>query len=146
MVGLDESSLWAPGVGATIVGWGDIEFDGEPSNLLLEAQVPIRTDAVCASAYGTFFDQTSMLCAGAAAPASNSSDSCQGDSGGPLLVPDGPDAFALAGVISTGFECNRTGYPGIYARIGDNPLNSWVHSRFPRPTSSSATGRAPTSR
>ena len=85
---------------------------------------------MCASAYGTFFDQTSMLCAGAAAPASNSSDSCQGDSGGPLLVPDG-DSFALAGVISTGFECNRAGYPGIYARIGADPLNSWVHSRIP---------------
>ena len=132
VVGDDENSLWAAGVVATIVGWGDTSFGGDASDLLLEAQVPVRTDAVCASAYGTFFDPTSMVCGGAADPDNNSSDACQGDSGGPLLVPDGPDSFALAGVISTGFECNRAGYPGIYARIGADPLNSWVQSRIPQ--------------
>ena len=127
-----ETQPWRPGAMATILGWGATAYNGDRSNRLLEAAVPIRTDADCETAYETpFFDVETMICAGAADPDQDSSDACQEDWGGPLLVLDGSGSRALAGVFSTGFECNREGYPGIYARIGDDPLNSWVHSRTP---------------
>jgi len=132
VVDLGETDPWRPGATATILGWGATEYNGDASNRLLEAAVPIRTDAECETAYETpFFDVETMLCAGAADPDQGSSDSCQEDWGGPLLVLDGSGSRALAGVFSTGFECNREGFPGVYARIGDDPLNSWVHSRTP---------------
>ncbi len=66
---------------------------------------------------------------GAADPDSGSSDTCQGDSGGPLLVDDGP-GFTTTGVVSWGNGCNLEGFPGIYSRIGDQPLNAWVRGQI----------------
>jgi hypothetical protein len=124
-----ETALWAPGVEATFIGWGAYFFgDNGYHPVLREAHGPIRTDADCAGAYGSGFHAASMFCVGAADPP-GSSDTCQGDSGGPLLVEDG-SPYALAGVVSTGFECNREGFPGIYARIGAPALNAWVRSRL----------------
>jgi len=122
-----QTNLWAPGVNATIIGWG-AEFEGDQngSNVLLEATAPIRTDAGC-SAYGQFFLTSTMLCVGAANPP-GSTDTCQGDSGGPLLVPNG-GPFVLAGVVSWGNGCNRLNFPGIYTRIGAPRLNAWVRGR-----------------
>ena len=113
------------------------------SNELREADVPMRSDADCAAAYGGFFVAATMVCAGAADPP-GSSDTCQGDSGGPLLVDDGT-AFVLAGVVSFGNGCNRQGFPGIYTRVGAQPLNAWVRGQvasvdFTIPTSSPRAG------
>ena len=55
-------------------------------------------------------------------------DSCEGDEGGPLLVPDG-SSFALAGIVSWHRRLRRPrAAPGVYARLGDDPLNRWVHA------------------
>jgi Trypsin/PKD domain len=125
----DERDLWTPGTTATIIGWGTTSENGPTSDDLLKATVPIRTDADCRDAYGTSFVASSMLCAGAADPANNSADTCQGDSGGPLLVDDG-SAPAVAGVVSWGLGCNEQGFPGIYTRVGEAPLNAWVRGRL----------------
>ncbi|HEX2109913.1 MAG TPA: serine protease [Gaiellaceae bacterium] len=132
VVRADEPAVWAPGAIATIVGWGDTNPGppSAPSDVLLEANVPIRPDSACMSAYGADFVPTTMFCAGAADPDTGSADACQGDSGGPLLAPSDP-AFALAGVISWGEGCNEEGFPGVYTRIGSNPLNAWVYERLP---------------
>ena len=74
--------------------------------------------------------QSTMVCAGAADPP-GSTDTCQGDSGGPLLVDDGP-ASSSTGVVSWGNGCNRPGFPGIYTRVGDQPLNAWVRGQIQR--------------
>ena len=121
-----ETALWQPGDIATIIGWGVTET-GADSNDLLEATAPIRSDFDCANAYGSFFIQSTMVCAGAADPP-GSTDTCQGDSGGPLLVDDGP-GFTTTGVVSWGNGCNLEGFPGIYSRIGDQPLNGWVRGQ-----------------
>jgi secreted trypsin-like serine protease len=131
VVGADETSLWAPGTMARIIGWGDTQSGGPSSEVLLKADVPIVTDAACASAYApTFFnfDPNTMVCAG-----DGVHDTCQGDSGGPLLVPDA-GFFAIAGVVSTGIGCADPRFPGVYARIGQpgvDALNAWVLARTP---------------
>ena len=140
----NEAALWAPGATARIIGWGDtFQGQGTGSNELREANVPMRSDADCAAAYGGFFVAATMVCAGAADPP-GSSDTCQGDSGGPLLVADGA-AFVLAGVVSFGNGCNRRGFPGIYTRVGAQPLNAWVRGQvagvdFTIPTASPRAG------
>jgi hypothetical protein len=116
----DETSLWAPGVMATIIGWGTTSFEGEESNELLEAEVPIIGDAECDDAYGSYFDADTMVCA-----YDGVHDTCQGDSGGPLMVASG-SGFALAGITSWGFGCADEGYPGVYTRVGAAALNTWI--------------------
>ena len=129
-----EDALWAAGTTARIIGWGTTSSGGPSSNFLLKADVPIIDDARCASAYpgSNGFDAATMVCAADAlgTPPSASHDTCQGDSGGPLLVPDG-GGFADAGIVSWGNGCADPANPGVYSRIGDNPLNSWVHTRTP---------------
>ena len=63
LVGGDATGLWDPDTPATIIGWGTTEYDGEASDVLLEAEVPITSDATCDDAYADF-DVTTMFCAG----------------------------------------------------------------------------------
>ena len=49
-----ENALWADGATATVIGWGDTEGTGPSgfpglSDELLEAEVPMRSDAYCAA-------------------------------------------------------------------------------------------------
>jgi len=52
-------------------------------------------------------------------------DSCSGDSGGPLVKKgeewenDGGAGDVLVGVVSWGYGCAVSGYPGVYARVSD---------------------------
>lgn len=43
-------------------------------------------------------------------------DTCNGDSGGPLICDD-DGRPVIYGVTSHGFECARTGYPTIFAKV-----------------------------
>jgi hypothetical protein len=127
IIGPGETALWAPGAAAVIIGWGDTAEGADTgSDLLREAEIPIRSDVDCALAYQRLFIASTMLCAGAADPVNFSADTCQGDSGGPLLVNGGS---VLAGVVSWGNGCNRAGFPGVYTRIGAAALNAWVRGR-----------------
>jgi secreted trypsin-like serine protease len=137
VVGDNEDALWAPGTIARIIGWGELcaPTSCSTSDLLQKADVPIIPDSRCDADYPIApddFDPTVMVCAADAegTPPASSHDTCQGDSGGPLLVPDG-GFFALAGVTSWGVGCADPSNPGVYSRIGDQPLNGWVHSRTP---------------
>jgi Trypsin/PKD domain len=128
-----ETGLWAPGTPARVLGWGLTSYPpGTRSRFLRKVDVPIIDDGRCAGAYPTTFDFHVMVCAadalGTPTPAH---DSCVDDWGGPLLVPDG-GGFALAGIVSTrGGSCGDPAQPGIYTRMGDDPLNQWVHDRTP---------------
>ena len=147
-----QKSLWEPGDEATVIGYGG-PFYQTPSlrGKLKQVEVPIVEDAECAAAYnersfeltGTF-DATTMVCAG---NLYGTEDSCQGDSGGPLFVPTGEgDEIVQAGVVSWGFACGLPNFYGVYARVGDEPLNSWVQQRIAPPTSTKKKSRKPAAR
>ncbi|MCB0172111.1 MAG: serine protease, partial [Anaerolineae bacterium] len=67
---------------STVTGWGTTSYGGSISDVLMEVQVPIVSNATCAASYGGSITD-SMLCAGYA---EGGKDSCQGDSGGPLII------------------------------------------------------------
>ena len=123
-----EEPLWRAGATATILGWGATYEGGGGSDALQEAQLPILADADCATAYPDF-QPADMLCAGLLG--SGGVDTCQGDSGGPLLVraPDG--SWRQAGVTSWGDGCGRPGSPGVYSRVADEKLRTWIAQRVP---------------
>lgn len=131
-----DGGLWAAGITATVIGWGRTEDNQPGSSQLLEVQVPVFSDAGCAADFQAagapagFFSPLTMVCAGG----KEGRDACQGDSGGPLLVPDGA-RYALAGVVSFGAVLDgdgcANGLPGIYARVGADPLNAWIRSQIP---------------
>jgi secreted trypsin-like serine protease len=132
LVTASESSLWAPGTIATVLGWGTTCSQTCPTvTQLRQAGVPIVGDVTCTTDYSlpvTFagsFNPLTMLCAGTGA-----TDTCQGDSGGPIMVPR-LDAYVLAGVTSWGEGCADARYPGVYVRLGAALLNSWVRTRVP---------------
>jgi secreted trypsin-like serine protease len=132
LVTASETSLWAPGTIATVLGWGTTCSQTCPTvTQLRQAGVPRVSDATCTANYASpitlagSFDPLTMVCAGTSA-----TDTCQGDSGGPLMVPR-LDAFVLAGVTSWGQGCAESRYPGVYVRLGALLLNNWVRARVP---------------
>jgi secreted trypsin-like serine protease len=125
-----EGTLWAPGTQTTIIGWGSTQQGGggSPSQLLLDANVPLISDALCASQYSGHvpaFDPNTMVCA-----YDGVHDTCAGDSGGPLMVPNPAGGFVLAGVTSWGEGCANADFAGVYARVGGS-LNDWIMQRHP---------------
>ncbi|WP_225830670.1 trypsin-like serine protease [Streptomyces sp. NK08204] len=108
-VSSSQTGMYAAGTTARVLGWGTTSENGSSSNQLRTATVPVASDTVCRSSYGSDFVQSDMVCAGYT---SGGVDTCQGDSGGPLLVRG-----VLAGITSWGEGCAEAGYPGIYTRL-----------------------------
>jgi hypothetical protein len=101
-----------------IAGWGRTRDGNRRPATLLEATVPVVSNAVCNDAYNQsdFYDNPitgNMVCAGYA---EGGADACLGDSGGPLMVEvDGQ--WRVAGVVSWGEGCGAPDYFGVYARV-----------------------------
>lgn len=104
-----DTSVYAAGTAARILGWGTTSENGSSSNQLRTATVPVVADSGCESSYGSDFVRSDMFCAGYS---SGGVDTCQGDSGGPLLI-----GGVLAGITSWGEGCAEAGYPGVYTRL-----------------------------
>ena len=131
-----ERAIWPPGTSATIAGFGltsENAQDAPPT--MMRAQVPIQSDADCAKAYpnglggtaaGGSYDARTMLCAGYP---QGGTDTCQGDSGGPLLATALDGTPRLVGATSFGDGCARAGEPGVYARVAEGPIRTFV-ARF----------------
>lgn len=129
-----ERPAWTAGKPVRALGWGT-QSGLDPIGLtvtddLREVTLPVVADPDCTSSYGSDFDPTVMVCAG---ERNGGRDTCQGDSGGPLLVPVG-SSFAQVGVVSFGTSCGLPGAPGVYARVGEGALRSWVAARLPAAT------------
>ena len=115
-----EDALWAPGTTGLVLGWGETAQDGDISDVLRTGDVTINAEDEC----GAGFDATIMFCAAGA-----TQNPCASDSGSPFLAPEGA-VFVLAGVFS-GATCSTSDAPGAMRRLGDSPLNAWVHARIP---------------
>lgn len=114
------------GTPASVVGWGSSVINGSATEVLQRADVLILTspdDPVC-GAYGSLFDPVTQVCAGLP---QGGVDACQGDSGGALVIamPAGP---TIAGVVSTGQECGRAEFPGLYTRV--TTYLPWLQQRI----------------
>ena len=132
IVAVAQSDLWSAGRTATVIGWGATSaaavLVGGSSDELREVQVPIRSDADCANSYALEWEGDTMMCAGETL---GGKDSCYGDSGGPLMVPDAANQMLVAGVVSFGTGCALATQYGIYSRVGDTELHSWLDRTLP---------------
>ena len=128
--------LATPGMGnfagetAVVTGWGK---NGENQNYLnrrstlQEVSVPVVSNTTCNNKYGGGVT-SNMLCAGDLN--NGGEDSCQGDSGGPLVIYRNGQYYQ-AGVVSFGYGCARTNYPGIYTRVSN--FKGWIDNQIAPP-------------
>jgi len=125
-----EASTWpAANTSAVVSGWGNTTTAGisYPAELMA-AVVEVLADPddpSCGSYPGTEFFPALMLCA---ADLTVGRDSCQGDSGGPLAIEVG-DSWALAGIVSWGYDCADPAFPGVYTRV--TQYLSWIEDYVP---------------
>jgi secreted trypsin-like serine protease len=131
VAGPGEEGMWAPGVKATILGWGDTADGGGATDVLKEAQVPIVTDADCGRVYADpswGWNADIMVCAGFP---EGGTDTCQGDSGGPMVVqaPDG--SWRQVGITSFGQGCAQAGFPGVYSEAAGTRIRTWIAAHVP---------------
>jgi hypothetical protein len=124
LVSATETALFAPGVLATVTGWGDTKSIPQFPDDLYEVSVPIVANSTCNAPESYNGGITNnMLCAGYAA---GGKDSCQGDSGGPLVVSDGAGGWKQAGIVSWGEGCASPNKYGVYTRVAN--YYSWISS------------------
>lgn len=119
-----SAGLTAPGVEATVSGWGALSSGGGSPDVLQAVNVPIVSQNAAQAAYSGTNITADQLGAGLIGVGGR--DSCQGDSGGPLTVPDGAGGRRLAGVVSWGYGCASSRWPGMYARV--SAFASWIQS------------------
>jgi secreted trypsin-like serine protease len=124
---------------ATVLGWGSTQEGGPVAGSLQSAALAVLPDRYCStrSAYGLAFDRSTMICAGSV---NGGVDACQGDSGGPLTTPDGS---SLIGLVSWGRGCGAPGKPGVYTRLGNPLISSWVRAATAAYESGHTTGPQP---
>uniref|UniRef100_A0A1I8MN23 Peptidase S1 domain-containing protein n=1 Tax=Musca domestica TaxID=7370 RepID=A0A1I8MN23_MUSDO len=114
------------------IGWGHVQFAGEPSSHLKKVELQPYSHEKCASLLQQSEGleslplgiRNSLLCAGS----KEMKDTCQGDSGGPLLIqhPQYPCMHIIVGITSTGVSgCATPNVPSFYTRVKDY-LN-WIN-------------------
>ncbi|SDK05417.1 Trypsin [Actinopolyspora mzabensis] len=104
-----DDGLYGDNTEATVLGWGARSEEGQNSDVLRRAMVPVVGDAECAKIYDRQFVPNAMVCAG---HPDGGVDACQGDSGGPLVVGN-----KIIGIVSWGVGCARPGKPGVYTEV-----------------------------
>lgn len=146
-VGSGDRQFDDAGQPVEVAGWGTTSSGGNSSVRLLAANLAVDIDAECAASYGASFDEGSMICASAPGR-----DSCQGDSGGPLfanvVVGERIEtrkgkkrkgkkrkvkkvrvpifAQTQVGIVSFGQGCADPSFPGVYARVSDPEINTFI--------------------
>ena len=106
-----------------ITGWGTTSSGGPSAHSLMQAEVPLVSQARCESAYPDQIDD-SMLCAGLD---DGGVDSCQGDSGGPLVC-EFNGTYYLEGATSWGYGCALARKYGVYSKI--RKFKSWLSTNM----------------
>ena len=125
-----DPSVPANGEQVTVMGWGltDPEDGSSVSPVLKEASLVAMSNEECEqSKSGVLWGDSyqglispDMLCA-----TDVGEDSCQGDSGGPLIIT-GSNGDVQVGVVSWGFACADSDFPGVYSRVSYDA--NWIDS------------------
>jgi secreted trypsin-like serine protease len=155
LIAQDDTLLTAAGKSVTASGWGYdlqlLEGDAPDPNhdyptKLRSVALKVTDPGVCAGQYTGFVNITArMLCA-----ADNGKDSCFGDSGGPLVAASGPStpaSYQLAGLVESGVGCGDPNFSGIYDRVSNIDVRTFLTSSPPTapqqqaPTSISESGK-----
>ncbi|KAK3089255.1 hypothetical protein FSP39_002116 [Pinctada imbricata] len=119
---LDMDDAFPPGTPCVAAGWGQNQLTGTGVKLPLHAEIPIIHPDVCDERYRSIPEadirnfvsiQESVLCA---TTEGGDKDSCWGDSGGPLVCRRG-DHWTQVGIVSFGYQCGNSDYPGIYTKV-----------------------------
>ncbi|KAG9493896.1 hypothetical protein GDO78_001652 [Eleutherodactylus coqui] len=122
----------ALGTNCYIAGWGSLYEDGPPSDVIMEARVPVLGQESCRSTLGKDMLTNTMFCAGYL---TGGIDSCQGDSGGPLTCQDPfSKQYVIYGITSWGDGCGERGKPGVYTRV--TAFIDWIRNQMNKSTPS----------
>lgn len=109
-----DDALAAPGVLATVTGWGAIVDSSDSwSPVLREVEIPIVSNTTCNQAMPGPAITPNQICAGYV---EGGKDSCYGDSGGALVVSNGAGSWKHAGIVSYGDGCAKPNRYGVYTR------------------------------
>lgn len=133
-----------PAEPVTVTGWGQtspLAVGAQDPNSNLPSQLQavdthLIADATCADEYAPLGPlgvpplTARMLCAG---EPTGGKDACSGDSGGPLVVDvnnpaTAPSDYVLAGLVDFGAGCGQAGDPGVYVRIANDDIQSFIRS------------------
>ncbi|HZH77636.1 MAG TPA: trypsin-like serine protease [Archangium sp.] len=117
-----SAGLTNTGVVSRVTGWGTLSSGGSSPDTLQTVDVNIVSNSSAQTSY-----PSETITADQLAAAAPGKDSCQGDSGGPLTVLKG-STRVLAGVVSWGYGCADSRYPGMYARV--STYESWIASKI----------------
>jgi secreted trypsin-like serine protease len=119
-----------------LAGWGTTSYLGNPSDILLQAEVVTLGDPTCQSDYKPVRAlSSSSFCAigvdrlngppTGSGPGSTVPDACNGDSGGPLAyIRPSDQVKVLTGVVSWGVGCGNKAYPTVYTRTSS--IVNWL--------------------
>uniref|UniRef100_A0A7S1CS91 Peptidase S1 domain-containing protein n=1 Tax=Skeletonema marinoi TaxID=267567 RepID=A0A7S1CS91_9STRA len=117
----------AAGEPVTVMGHGLTDPLGfEANEELLEVEVNVVSNEACEQSEGyleiesAYLSYESLITDNMLCAADVGEDSCQGDSGGPLIVQGNDENGStdiLTGVVSWGFGCGDSDFPGVYARV-----------------------------
>lgn len=118
----NASLIYRPGTRQVVNGWGRYGSENGPVSAVLQtADIPYLNQQQCYAQYETINGEIARgaYCAGWL---QGGIDSCAGDSGGPLFYPGSQSGLisnqpVLAGIVSWGKGCARSGYPGIYTNV-----------------------------
>lgn len=118
--------LWNAGEMATAAGWGVTFPGGQSVSELRKVNLPIISDSEMSDAYHLSFHPDTMVGAGYLA---GGKDTCPGDSGGPLFVQSATGPRQV-GITSWG-SCGFPDQPGVYSRVAEAPIQSWLIGMIP---------------
>ncbi|KAG5895996.1 hypothetical protein JTB14_007564 [Gonioctena quinquepunctata] len=113
-----------------VAGWGALYFDGPTSSTLQLVELPVVNQDYCEQSFGNeTVISDNIICAGYVDKTIK--DNCQGDSGGPLMYSEREGKvlrYYQIGIVSYGFRCAETGYPGVYTRVTN--FIDWVRKNM----------------
>jgi secreted trypsin-like serine protease len=131
LVGTSDPST---GTKLVVTGWGDTKpNDPNPGCCfpiaLRKVTVPLASRSNCndGNSYGGQITST-MFCAGLNG---GGKDSCQGDSGGPIARKRSDGKRVLTGIVSWGVGCAEPNLFGVYTRISNASIKSFITTNTP---------------